>query len=236
MTSALRTLLLLGFAFSSTPVLAAMLPGPEASFHLPDGESPTSVAPRPYLRLPHSLPVGALSGIEIPAAPVDLHSESRGALAQPVAFRFPRWPAIAIANPAGLQKPTVPETVADRDGDFRVMERAREDAGRKQWWTLAIAQHAAAAFDAWTTRRVVANGWGQETNPLLQPFARSDALYVAIHVGPAIQDYLGKRMRTSSHPVLQRFWWLPQLAGTVLHLWSGIHNLGVARRAQAPGL
>jgi hypothetical protein len=42
-------------------------------------------------------------------------------------------------------------------------------------------------------------------------------------------------MRTSSNPVLRKLWWLPQLAGTAIHVWSGVHNLGVARRAQRNG-
>ncbi len=231
MTSALRTLLLLSFAFSSTSVLAGTLPDPEAGSRLSDGESAPAEM-QPFLRLPCSLPLGALSGIEIPAAPVELLSEPRRALAQPEALRFPAWSATA-ADASQPQKPAFPEVVADRERDFRVGERAHENAGRKLWWTLVATQHAAATFDAWTTRRVIANGWGREVNPLLQPFARSDALYLAIHVGPAIQDYLGQRMRTSSHPVLRRFWWLPQLVGTALHLWSGFHNLGVARQAQS---
>lgn len=230
MTSALRTLLLLSFAFSSTPVLAGTLPGPEAGSRLSDGESaPAEV--RPYLRLPRSLPLGTLSGIKVPAAPVELHAEPRRTLAQSEALRFPAWSA-TVADTSQPQKPTFPEVVANREGVFRVEELAHKNAGRKLWWTLVVTQHAAAAFDAWTTRRLIANGWGKEVNPLLQPFARSDALYLVIHVGPAIQDYLGQRMRTSSHPVLRRFWWLPQLVGTALHLWGGFHNLGVARQAQ----
>jgi hypothetical protein len=95
----------------------------------------------------------------------------------------------------------------------------------KLWWTLATADHAAATFDAWSTRRFVENGTGQELNPIFRPFVGSGLIYVAVQVGPAALDYLAKRMMVSEHPLLRRVWWLPQSLGTAASLASGAHNL-----------
>ncbi len=115
---------------------------------------------------------------------------------------------------------------------FRVKTETGET--KQLWYALLVMQHSAATFDAWSSRRVIQNGSGYEGNPLLRPFAHSSAFYPVIHVGPILFDYLGYRMTKSPNRVLRRFWWIPQLAGTVVHLWSGAHNLSVARRLR-PG-
>jgi hypothetical protein len=113
-----------------------------------------------------------------------------------------------------------------------VVELQAEVRRKKRiWFTLAAAQHGAAAFDAWSTRRSLANG-GRELNPLMKPFAHSNAIYAATQVGPVLFDYLGKRMMMSRNPMLRRMWWLPQVAGTAASLFSGVHNLGVHGPAQ----
>jgi hypothetical protein len=113
-----------------------------------------------------------------------------------------------------------------------VVELQAEVRRKKRiWFTLAAAQHGAAAFDAWSTRRSIANG-GRELNPLMKPFANSNAIYAATQVGPLLFDYLGKRMMMSRNPMLRRMWWLPQVAGTAASLFSGVHNLGVHGPAQ----
>ena len=110
---------------------------------------------------------------------------------------------------------------------FLVARRARTP---KLWYALAAAGHGAATFDAWTTRRAIESGRGHELNPLLRPFAKSNALYGAIQAGPALFDYLGWRMAKSPNRWPQRLWWMPQVAGTASSLWSGTHNLRVANR------
>src|SRR5882724_8129552 len=57
---------------------------------------------------------------------------------------------------------------------------------RSLWLTLTIAQHGAATFDAWSTRRAISSGQCQERNPLLKPFAGNGSLYAAIQVGPTV--------------------------------------------------
>jgi hypothetical protein len=105
--------------------------------------------------------------------------------------------------------------------------RPREtSAQRKEWYALLLTSHAAAAFDAWSTRRAVAQGY-TEANPLLRPFANSSAIYVATQVSPVVMDYLGKRMMVSQHGWIRRMWWLPQVAGSGFSIGAGAHNVGI---------
>jgi hypothetical protein len=98
---------------------------------------------------------------------------------------------------------------------------------RRIWLTLTVAQHDAATFDAWSTRRVVSSGRGHEQNPLLKPFAGNASLYAAIQVGPTLLDYLALRMMRSQHGWVRHTWWLPQVLGTAISIAGGAHNLGV---------
>ena len=98
---------------------------------------------------------------------------------------------------------------------------------RKMWYGLVAAGHAAAGFDAWSTRRAVSSGQGQEANPFLKPFASSNAIYAATQVSPAFMDFLGKRLMASQNPWIRNFWWLPQTAGASVSLLAGRHNLGI---------
>jgi hypothetical protein len=98
---------------------------------------------------------------------------------------------------------------------------------RLRWYGLAIAGHSGAAFDAWSTKRAVSGGYGQEANPLLRPFAGSNAIYAATQVSPAFMDFLGKRMVVSQHKWVQKMWWVPQMAGAVMSFAAGAHNVGV---------
>lgn len=99
---------------------------------------------------------------------------------------------------------------------------------RKIWYGLMVAGHSGAAFDAWSTRRAVSGGYGQEANPLLRPFAHSNAIYAATQVSPAVMDFLGKRMMVSQHGWVRKMWWLPQTAGAGFSFAAGAHNVGVA--------
>ncbi len=96
---------------------------------------------------------------------------------------------------------------------------------RRYWIALGIAQHSAATFDAWSTRHVLAQGGRAEADPFLKPFAHSNMLYGAIQAGPAMLDYLSRRMLKSNNRWMHRLWWVPQSAATVGFLFSGAHNL-----------
>ncbi len=98
---------------------------------------------------------------------------------------------------------------------------------RRIWLGLCIAQHSGAAFDAWTTRRVLSQGNAQELNPMLRPFAGNASLYAAVQVGPTIFDYLSRRMMTSRRGWIRHGWWIPQTVSAALSVTSGMHNLGV---------
>ncbi|MBZ5539236.1 MAG: hypothetical protein LAN61_01825 [Acidobacteriia bacterium] len=117
-------------------------------------------------------------------------------------------PGSAIAEPAAAAPP----------------RRLESPVRHRVWYSLAIAGHSAAAFDAWSTRRALSHNYAQEANPLLRPFAHSNVLYVAVQASPALMDYLGHRMMTSRRPWLRRMWWLPQSVGTAMSLGSGVHN------------
>jgi len=126
---------------------------------------------------------------------------------EPVALRSAAQPFLPV------------RTVARRPG-----ETPRQ---RKIWYGLMTAGHAGAAFDAWSTRRAISGGYGQEANPFLKPFANSNAIYAATQASPAFMDYLGKRMMVSQNPWIRKLWWVPQVAGTSLSFAAGAHNVGV---------
>ena len=148
---------------------------------------------------------------------------------------------VAKEAPAAAPLPSAPEPKVKPDVEpsavqpgsqpfrpVKAITRPRETATqRKLWYGLLVAGHAGAAFDAWSTHRAVAGGYGQEANPFLRPYANSNAIYVATQVSPAVMDYLGKRMMTSQHGWMRKIWWLPQAAGAGMSFASGAHNVGV---------
>lgn len=97
-----------------------------------------------------------------------------------------------------------------------------------EWLGLSIAEHSAAGFDAWTTRRVLSSvPQAQEMNPFLRPFAGNASMYAAVQVAPTIFDYLSHRMMNSRHEFLRHTWWLPQAVSAAVSVASGVHNMGV---------
>lgn len=139
---------------------------------------------------------------------------ARGAVADP--WIRPSTGGLADAAPVEMTAPshqlveTKPETASSRN--------------KRIWFSLMAVQHAAAGFDAWSTRQAIQSG-GQELNPTLKPFAHSAAIYPALQLWPTGMDYLGRRMMRSSNPLYRRFWWVPQAASTATFLTFGAHNL-----------
>jgi hypothetical protein len=106
-----------------------------------------------------------------------------------------------------------------------LLERPRMSPAQKRMWIgLIVASHSAAAFDAWSTRRAISSGAGEELNPTLKPFAHSGALYVVTQASPALMDYIGHRMARSQNRWVRRMWWVPQTAGMAVSITAGIHN------------
>jgi hypothetical protein len=100
---------------------------------------------------------------------------------------------------------------------------------KKIWYSLTLVNHGAATFDAWSTREAIGRG-AKEVNPLMKPFANSNAMYAAVQVVPFGMDYLGRRMMRSNNRVVRKLWWVPQTASAACSLAAGIHNMGVNTR------
>jgi hypothetical protein len=157
-------------------------------------------------------------------------------------------PGTATRNALGSSAPVAPikpapgalvikTTVSSSDPPTRAQIRA-EQRRRNLWFGLTIAQHSAAAFDAYATRRSISSGGSsggvQELNPMLRPFAGNSSLYVAIQVAPAVLDYVARRMMTSRHRWMRDTWWIPQAVGTAVSLGSGVHDMGVRAAGSVP--
>ena len=147
----------------------------------------------------------------------------------------PDAPAPKAADyPADSLSKTGAETAAPSSGSFlrtpikpASTESYETPRQRKIWYGLMATGHAAAAFDAWSTRQAVTSGSGVEANPLQRPFAGSGAIYATTQVCPALMDFVGRRMISSGHPWMRRIWWVPQAASASFSLGAGIHNYTV---------
>jgi hypothetical protein len=117
----------------------------------------------------------------------------------------------------------IPE-ISTKENKFR---EALSQPSRRQWLALALLQHGAAAFDAYSTRQAVGHG-AVEDNPMLRPFAGSGAIYAATQVAPLLFDLMARQMQRSEYPMLRRFWWMPQTISAGLSIFSGVHNLNLA--------
>jgi len=105
--------------------------------------------------------------------------------------------------------------------------RAAESYPRRAWFLLGIAQHGAAAFDAYSTRYAVGHG-AVEEDPLMRPFAHSPSIYAISQISPAVLDLVGRRMLRSENGLVHRVWWLPQSLSAGIYIFAGVHNFGVA--------
>ena len=134
------------------------------------------------------------------------------------------------ANLSAPAAPQGPHVALSMQPMKQAYMRPRETRGQRiAWYSLAVAGHGAAAFDAYSTRLALSGGYGTESNPFLRPFANSNALYAVTQVSPAVMDFLGKRMMVSEHHWVRRLWWVPQAAGSGFSIGAGVHNLGVVR-------
>jgi hypothetical protein len=112
---------------------------------------------------------------------------------------------------------------------FAIRTRVETPTQKVAWIGLAAVGHGAAGFDAYSTRKAISGGYGTESNPLLRPFAHSNALYVATQVSPAVMDYLGHKMMTNRRPWVRKMWWVPQTAGAGFSLSAGAHNMSLIK-------
>lgn len=95
------------------------------------------------------------------------------------------------------------------------------------WFALSVAEHSAAGFDAWSTRKAISEGRA-EADPMMRPFAHSAAIYGAIQVVPFGLDYIASRMHRSTGWT-RHVWWVPQSVATATYLFSGSYNVSHTR-------
>ena len=134
------------------------------------------------------------------------------------------------ANVAGAEAVQPPRVALPVQPVKAAYTRPSETRGQRvAWYTLAVAGHGAAAFDAYSTRLALSGNYGTESNPLLRPFAHSGALYAATQVSPVVMDFIGKRMMVSENRWVRRMWWVPQAAGSGFSIAAGVHNMGVVK-------
>ena len=131
---------------------------------------------------------------------------------------LPITPATAPA-PIAFVRATKPMTVS--------VSELRAENRRKEllWRGLIVASSGAATLDAWSTRRAITQHGARELDPMLKPFAGNASLYVAVQVGPALMDFIGRKMMYSRHGWMRRTWWVPQSASFGMSLFCGAHNL-----------
>jgi hypothetical protein len=141
---------------------------------------------------------------------------------------LPTAPAIGTLSGRAVSSPAPAESAAafiQPVQPSKPVKRLPTAAGKRLWLGLVIAQHGAASFDAWTTRRKLQSGGYHENNPLLKPFAGNSSLYVAVQTTPLALDFISNRMRNSDRRWLRRLWWVPQVVQTGTHLTCGAMNL-----------
>lgn len=136
---------------------------------------------------------------------------------------------LVSSNAAPVLLPATPEPVRPAPAMVvRSTAPERSRAALMTWQTLLVAQHSAAVFDAWTTRKALTSGNGYERDPLMKPFANSATIYPATQVAPLLFDFVGYRMMTSRNRYLRHTWWLPQAVSFAGSIWCGSRNLRVA--------
>jgi hypothetical protein len=113
------------------------------------------------------------------------------------------------------------------ENDKRYAIRSAESVpARRNWLMLAVLEHSAATFDAYSTREAISRG-AAEGDPLMRPFAHSPAIYAALQVGPILFDVLARHMQRSQYGFERRTWWVPQTASTGMSIFAGVHNLNL---------
>jgi hypothetical protein len=138
------------------------------------------------------------------------------------------------AVPAGKFQPGA-ERGAESLGAIHIQEggpgereiQAVKMCPRRSWLLLLLAEHGAAAFDAYSTRYAVGHG-AVEENPLMRPFAHSASIYVVSQATPAALDFVARRMQRSENRFVRDMWWLPQSLSAGAYVLAGVNNLRVA--------
>jgi hypothetical protein len=148
-------------------------------------------------------------------------------------------PGQTVVTPVDNAMPDAPESFSSSllpgGGEpvmsVAAMKRKRPEAAGmgvpKMWFVLGAVERGAATFDAWSTRRNIETGTMHEADPIMRPFANSNAMYAAVQVAPVLFDLLSKQMLRNSHSWVRKSWWVPQSASTVASILSGAHNVAI---------
>ena len=180
--------------------------------------------------LPQSTQLAKSVANDAATAPVEVAANHSGEARTLPSMPKPKIESDVNAGLAGAEAVQPPRVALPIQPVKSAYTRPRETRGQRvAWYTLAVAGHGAAAFDAYSTRLAISGGYGTEGNPLLRPFSQSSALYAATQVSPAVMDLLGKRMMVSENRWVRRLWWLPQVAGSGFSVGAGVHNLSMVK-------
>ncbi|MHB8485881.1 MAG: hypothetical protein ACYDCM_09140 [Candidatus Acidiferrales bacterium] len=152
--------------------------------------------------------------LPVPTAPADALNDKATAL--------PTADSRASSSNEILAGDSLSNIYLPRPPAFRPTIEPTERTNRL-WFTLSVAEHSSAAFDAWSTRRAISEGRA-ESDPMMRPFAHSAAIYGAIQVVPFGLDYVARRMHQSSGWT-RHVWWVPQSLATATYLFSGSYNV-----------
>jgi hypothetical protein len=140
-------------------------------------------------------------------------------------------PIAAVDEPGTFSSSSRANSAASEPVRLAPITRKRPEAAGmrvpKMWFVLGAMEHGGATFDAWSTRRNIIAGTAHETNPMMQPFANSNAMYAAVQVAPVLFDLLSRHMLRSSRSWERKSWWVPQTASTVASILSGAHNMAI---------
>jgi hypothetical protein len=182
-------------------------------------------------------PVPTISAPSLPDAPVPSNltlnatpdaQPSAASLSSQTSAHAPAALRLASLDSAGNDTGTLSTIhVPERDSEPFVHVNAESVPSRKTWLMLSIAEHSAATFDAYSTRRAIESG-AHEADPVMRPFANSPGIYAAIQVCPLVFDFAARKMQRSQNDFVRHTWWLPQAVGTGVYLFSGAHNMQVA--------
>src|SRR5262249_21791354 len=112
---------------------------------------------------------------------------------------------------------------------YAIRTRMETPTQRITWIGLSVLGDGTAAFDAYSTRQALSCACGTESNPLLRPFAHSNAIYAATQVSPTVMDFLGHKMMKSRSPLVRKMWWVPQAAGAGFSFAAGMHNMSLVK-------
>ncbi len=209
------------FQLSPVPAITdSVVPSPRAEessvgsstappVNCPVSSAPTAVATEPLLASNTDQIASGLDGAESHAAVAPAFNSGSFAL------------AVRKSESLSTLRVVSPESKA-----FRFVS-PESLPSRRKWLALAIAEHAAATFDAYSTRQAIVRG-AVESDPLMRPFAQSPAIYAAIQAAPVVLDFAARRMQRSQSTLLRRTWWVPQSVATGMFVFSGVHNLHVA--------